>query len=145
MGRELGVHIFVDRSRWRTLECLGLPPEDTAMLTTECGSTRFRVVSMAHLRVDKLRALLKEEGGRYDSLVAFRPSGWCLPRCGRSNGKMIRAGEVRVHEVPYSEHSSFTELVGCVRDLTPHQIVPTVNCSSAAKTRAIVELLKAHV
>ena len=40
VGRELGVHIYVDRARWRMLECLGLPAEDTAMLTTECSSTR---------------------------------------------------------------------------------------------------------
>ena len=98
---------------------------------------------MAHLRVDKLRELLKSEGGRFDSVYAFRPSGWCLPRCGRSNGKTIRSGDVRVHEVPYSEHSSFTELVSCVRDLKPQKIVPTFNCNSAAKVKAIVNVLTA--
>ena len=143
VGRELGVQIYVDRARWRMLECLSLPPDDTAMLTTESGSTRFRVVSMAHLRLDKLRELLKAEGGRYDALVAFRPSGWCLPRSGRGGaGKVIRSGDVRLHEVPYSEHSSFTELVSCVRDMRPRSVVPTV-CGSAAKSRAILERLAA--
>ena len=48
---------------------------------------------------------------------------------------------MRLHEVPYSEHSSFTELVECVRAVRPRRIVPTVNCNSASKVQAMVDLL----
>ncbi|KAL1524448.1 hypothetical protein AB1Y20_019343 [Prymnesium parvum] len=35
VARELGVHIYVDRARWRTLECIGLDPMDIPWLTTQ--------------------------------------------------------------------------------------------------------------
>lgn len=35
VARDLGVHIYVDRARWRNLECLGLSPRDTELLTTQ--------------------------------------------------------------------------------------------------------------
>ena len=123
------------------LECLGLPPADSAMLTTHADATRWRVVPMGHLRLDRLRALLKAESARFDSIVAFRPSGWCLPKNGNPAGRSVRSGDVRLHEVPYSEHSSSTELVACVRDLRPQRIVPTVNCGSAGKVQAMIHVL----
>ncbi|KAL1524449.1 hypothetical protein AB1Y20_019344 [Prymnesium parvum] len=99
---------------------------------------------MGHLRLDRLKALLKVEGSRYDSLVAFRPSGWCLPRHGGRSGGIARAGAVRLHEVPYSEHSSFTELISCVRDLRAGKIIPTVNTNSSGKADAMVQMLLQH-
>lgn len=34
-----------------------------------------------------------------------------------------------VYDVPYSEHSSFSELVQCLQTFRPHRVVPTVNTS----------------
>lgn len=142
VGRELGVRIFVERARWRVLECLGLPPEDTAMLTTQPGLTRFRVVPMGHLRLDRLRALLKAEAATYDSVVAFRPTGWCNSRSSGPAGRACRSGNVRIQEVPYSEHSAFNELVASVRDLRPAKIIPTVNGGTPSKVERMVRLLR---
>ena len=47
-----------------------------------------------------------------------------------------------MHEVAYSEHSSFDELRACVRELKPGRIIPTVNCGRGGdKVRGMLELL----
>ena len=139
VARSLGVRLFVDASKRRVLDCLRLPPEDCAALTGDAAETRWRVVPMPTLRLDRLRATLQQSGGRYDSLVAFRPTGWSYGR-----GAPRRHGAVTIHEVAYSEHSSFEELRACVRDLLPAagaRIIPTVNCARAEKVRAMLALL----
>lgn len=139
VARSLGVRLYVDASKRRVLDCLRLPPEDCAALTGDAAETRWRVVPMATLRLDRLRATLQQSGGRYDSLVAFRPTGWSYGR-----GAPRRHGTITVHEAAYSEHSSFEELRACVRELLPAagaRIIPTVNCGRADKVRAMLALL----
>lgn len=136
VARSLGIHLYVDAAKRRMLDCLGLAPEDLACLTADAASTRWRVTPMAALRLDRLRALLRQSGGRYDACVAFRPTGWSYGR-----GAPRRHGDCTVHEVAYSEHSSFEELRACVRELRPSRIIPTVNCNRADRVRAMLELL----
>ena len=110
------------------------------MLTTQPAVSRFRVVPMGQLRMDKLRALL-HDNGRFDAVVAFRPTGWCNTRSTGAAGRVVRTGKVTLHEVPYSEHSSFEELRTCLRDLQPLKVVPTVNAGSKEKVRALLQAL----
>jgi DNA cross-link repair 1A protein len=137
VARELNITLHVDAAKRRMLDCLGLPPEDLACLTADVAATRWRVVPMVALRLDRARALLQQCGGKYDSCVAFRPSGWCFGR-----GGARRHGDVTVHEVAYSEHSSFDELRACVHDLAPSRIIPTVNCHRADKVREMLQMLR---
>ena len=55
----------------------------------------------------------------------------------------MRAGAVRIHEVPYSEHSSFAELRQCVRDWAPVRVVTSVSSATREKAKAILERLGA--
>ena len=48
----------------QVLDCLGLPPEDLACLTADASATRWRVVPMVALRLDRARALLQQCGGK---------------------------------------------------------------------------------
>ena len=130
VGKQCGVKIHVDRPRARLLECMQLPAEDAAVLTSELTATRWRVVPMGHLRAPKLRELMVASGGRYTGCVAFRPTGWSFGRAGASAGPAGRtvrlSGGLTLIEVPYSEHSSYAELQACVRALRPRKIVATV-------------------
>ena len=128
VGKDLGVRIHAERPKMRLLECMELPAEEKAVLTSDAAATRWRVVPMAHLRADKLRSLLGAMRDRFDAVVAFRPSGWCFGRGGGAAGRSIKlSNNVTIVEVPYSEHSSFDELCACVRDLRPRKVVATVD------------------
>lgn len=90
-----------------------------------------------------MRALLKASNGRYTSVVGFRPTGWVATASGSAAtaaGRTLRAGPLQLHELPYSEHSSFAELQACVRQLRPRLIVPTVG--APAEARAQVGMLQ---
>ena len=125
----------------RLMQCMDLPAEDKQRLFElgpdgrEAGAgafggqpARWRVVPMAHLKAPKLRALLAEHRQSFDAVVAFRPTGWAFGGGGGPAGRTVRLGkDVRIIEVPYSEHSSFDELRMCVRDLRPQKIIATVD------------------
>lgn len=51
-------------------------------------------------------------------------------------------GGVTLLSVPYSEHSSFSELQDAVRTLQPARVIPTVNCRSAAEAATLVARLR---
>ena len=87
-----------------------------------------------------MRARLK--AAKYEAVVAFRPSGWCVGRSGSAGTRTLKAGPLRIHEVPYSEHSSFSELQACVRDLQPTQIIPTVGCAKGETVKGVIERLR---
>lgn len=70
--------------------------------------------------------------------LGIRPTGWTFRRGGESVQRS-RDGKVVVHGIPYSEHSSWTELVDCVRTLCPRKVVPTVNAGTERASRAVAE------
>ena len=119
------------------------------MLTSEPNaSTRYRVVPMGHLKAPRLRQMISESRGRFDAVVAFRPTGWAFGRGGGGGagggaaGRTIRlGGNVSIVEVPYSEHSSFEELRRCVHHFKPRKIVATVSGGPRGDKHAGMPLL----
>ena len=100
-------------------------------------------------------------GQRYSRVVGFRPSGWTYSGKKKKKDDLLqttldegsktkeknkapeivaarKSGVVSIYGVPYSEHSSFGELVDCLLCLTPQNIVPTVK---AGESREQVSLL----
>jgi DNA cross-link repair 1A protein len=78
----------------------------------------------------------------YDRIVAYRPTGWSLSS--KPAGGLVTTrtkGNITIHSIPYSEHSSFPELVDCIACLQPGTIIPTVNASKSQEQ--ITTLLKA--
>ncbi len=87
---------------------------------------------MGDIQKDRLSVLLDELD--CEAIVAFRPTGWA----GHITMSEARAGKVKLYSVPYSEHSSFTQLKKFVKHLKPTKIVPTVNVESAKEQVALL-------
>ncbi|KAK9918001.1 hypothetical protein WJX75_000449 [Coccomyxa subellipsoidea] len=134
-AKALGWKVHVNADKLRVLRLLGLPENDMALLTRDAAAARIHVSFMGKLLTpDALTE--RKRAGKWTHVVAFRPTGWSFQKSGLS---CRREGDVAIYGVPYSEHSSFAELRDCVKTLRPRRIVPTVNASTPAASRALVD------
>ena len=148
VAERLGMKVYVDKRRYRILSALGWPQSKLSRLTTRPEETIIWVVPLGHINMKNMglyssirtRALSRD----FDRVVGFRPTGWSLSSKGSGLVKSSTKGSLTVHAVPYSEHSSFPELVDCLDCLKPRIIVPTVSVSkSQQQIDLLVKALKA--
>jgi DNA cross-link repair 1A protein len=116
-------------------------------LTTDPASTPLWVVPIGHCNFATMRRLYSKRStlqSDYASIIAVQPTGWTFSAKSKQPGQLLskRAkGSDIIYGAPYSEHSSYSELLDCVRYLNPKRIVPTVNCSTQEKVREQLALL----
>ena len=146
VAKQLGMKIYVDSRRYQILSALDWPKSTLSLFTTRPDETIIWVVPLGHISMKKLPSYLSVRigsfGRDFDRVVGFRPTGWSMTAKGNGLVKTSSRGKLTVHSVPYSEHSSFTELVDCIACLRPKRIIPTV---SVSKSRQQVELLLDNV
>mmetsp|Transcript_25454 Transcript_25454/g.70296 ORF Transcript_25454/g.70296 Transcript_25454/m.70296 type:complete len:717 (+) Transcript_25454:61-2211(+) len=154
VARRLGMKVYVDRRRYRILSQFGWSKERMSLLTTEPEQSILWVVPLGHVSMKNLPNYLTVEIGKsfsrtFDRVVGFRPTGWSMTTrqtaIGGGKGGLLKPatrGNVTSVGVPYSEHSSFPELVDCLRQLKPQKIIPTV---SVSKAKEQVDLLLSHL
>jgi DNA cross-link repair 1A protein len=68
---------------------------------------------MSSLKVERLDEHLKIYREQYGAVLAFRPTGWTYSEKIGEHLDLIKPtsrGKITIYGVPYSEHSSFTEL-----------------------------------
>ncbi len=135
------------------------------LLTSDPNTTAYHVAPMKYLNTRKLREYGRR-WKRYRHIVGVRPTGWTFrgkrdnkkghatpksngPKKGGTGICSVRKARgthvtpaVSVYGVAYSEHSSFNELVDCLRVLSPRRVIPTVNCGTMEKVRSQVRLLQ---
>ena len=162
VAQHLKKKVYVDSRRLRILKALGWPKEKIDIFTTRKEETCLWVVPLGKVNFKQMPEFLEQANNskagkaltaRYERVVGFRPTGWTftakdkkqtLLPCGQKpkhNRHLISSksnGNYIVHGVPYSEHSSFPELVDCVRTLKPRRIVTTV---STSKSEEQIEML----
>jgi len=146
VARNLGEKVYVDSRRHKMFSCL--QSEDwMRLLTTSKADTFLWVVPIAHINFSQMQKYLDTLSSsnnkifsqkKYDCVIGFRPTGWSFAP-GRKDiiGKRSNA-KCTIFDVPYSEHSSFSELVDCLFCLKPKKIIPTV---SVTKSEEQVDLL----
>ncbi|KAM0020454.1 putative sterile alpha motif domain, DNA repair metallo-beta-lactamase [Helianthus debilis subsp. tardiflorus] len=143
VARVLQKKIYVTAAKMRVLECLGMPKEDMQWLTLDERESHIHVVPMWTLaNFKRLKHVANMYMGRYSLIVAFSPTGWSFSKGKKSSpGKRWQQGTIIRYEVPYSEHSSFTELKKFVKFISPENIIPSVNNHGSESVRKMVSLL----
>ncbi|XP_072042266.1 LOW QUALITY PROTEIN: uncharacterized protein [Amphiura filiformis] len=132
IAKALDCMVCVLRDKKNILDCLE-DKDINAKITLNPHQSRLHVVTMATISHQKLKDYLKKYSGKYDSIVAFKPTGWTHSerRTSLSDIKPSKNGVSTIYGIPYSEHSSFTELQRFVKFTRPDKILPTVNNGNA--------------
>ncbi|WFD40377.1 DNA cross-link repair protein PSO2/SNM1 [Malassezia japonica] len=159
LARALRTSIYcVDARKYETYAQLQDASLD-ALLTRDPLCARVHVTNLFSLSPAALRGWsdsLRTKGMSISHTLAFRPTGWAYR--GSDRGvipdtpleKLLplvvprpfgidalvptrdSTSETQVYSVPYSEHSSFYELLAFLVSLPHHRVIPTVNVGSEA-------------
>ncbi|KAL5099790.1 hypothetical protein RYX36_004117 [Vicia faba] len=130
-------------AKLRLLNCSEFTEEDMQWFTSNEHESNIHVAPMWTLASFKrLKHISSQYASLFSLIVAFSPTGWTFGK-GRkkSPGRRWQQGTVIRYEVPYSEHSSFTELKEFVNFVSPNNIIPSVNNDGPESAEAMVSLL----
>jgi len=118
------------------LECPGGVKEDDAKnLVETTSSSKLASVPGRNRTVQSRRNQTRLDGLPLGHGERERSARRCKDK--------VPKGGVTLYSVPYSEHSSLTELRRCIALLRPKCILPTVGCRSVSEGRAVCERLRA--
>eukprot|EP00002_Diphylleia_rotans_P026950 TRINITY_DN5397_c0_g1_i4.p1 TRINITY_DN5397_c0_g1~~TRINITY_DN5397_c0_g1_i4.p1 ORF type:complete len:568 (+),score=79.15 TRINITY_DN5397_c0_g1_i4:42-1745(+) len=126
LSRAIGKKVFVLRDKYQLLSMQGL---DMSQYSTTDDRHPIHVQFLWSLTFEKLDAYFTRHRDKFSRLVAFRPTGWSHDSKLETiqDIKPSIRGDIRIYSVPYSEHSSFDELVAFVDFLQPQTVIPTVD------------------
>lgn len=124
----LGSKVGMSPEKYKTLQCLNIP-EVNSLITTDMCSSLVHLLPMMQINFKGLQSHLKKCGGKYDQILAFRPTGWTHSNNITSIADITpqTKGNISIYGIPYSEHSSYLEMKRFVQWLKPQKIIPTVN------------------
>ncbi|KAK6928616.1 DNA repair metallo-beta-lactamase [Dillenia turbinata] len=134
ISKALRVKIFANASRRRVLQSFEWPALSEG-LCSNGKDTPLHILPISSLHFENLKRYLKNYLDLYTSVLAFRPTGWTFSQTSGNSLELVKPtsrGNITIYGVPYSEHSSFTELQEFVKFLRSDKIIPTVNVGSAA-------------
>jgi DNA cross-link repair 1A protein len=134
VARALGIPVHLPRAKIELMKLMEI--YDPALVTSDNASTPIHVVPLFAMNVLKLKGLLDSVQPRYTRLLAVKPTGWAM-----DGAETKSYGQISVLSVPYSEHSSFTDMKTFVKFIGAKRVVPTVNNSS----RDRVQQMLAHL
>ncbi|KAL3148139.1 hypothetical protein ABBQ38_014420 [Trebouxia sp. C0009 RCD-2024] len=146
VARTLQQKMYVSVAKRKVLECIELPSETAALLTSNDKETNLHAVPLWSVTLKSMARLLKHYRGRYTTVVGFQPTGWTQKQDrGRTGqGRRRQKGTLITYQVPYSEHSSFPEMKDFVTWLRPRRIIPSVgNDMHGPRAAQMVSLLRA--
>ncbi|KAF8088286.1 hypothetical protein N665_0546s0018 [Sinapis alba] len=144
VARVLREKIYINSAKLKLLECLGFSKEDMQWFTVKEEESHIHVVPLWTLASFKrLKHIANRYTNRYSLIVAFSPTGWTSGKSKKtkSPGRRFQQGTIIRYEVPYSEHSSFTELKEFVKQVSPEVIIPSVNNDGPDSSAAMVSML----
>jgi DNA cross-link repair 1A protein len=144
VASKFGMKVYVDSRRYRILSALQWPKERMDLLTKRKEDASIWVVPLGDINFKKMPEYLPAANSKpfsfpFKRVVGYRPTGWSMSsKPGASTVSTRQSGNLVVHSVPYSEHSSFPELLDCLDCLKPQRIVPTVSVSKSDEQVALL-------
>lgn len=147
IGKELAVQAvaeaantpaYVEHRRWRVIQLAQWGevqlPDGRPLWSIDKEGCGVWMTALGGLGHDLLKHFLASAKGKFNAIVAFRPTGWSwAPRKMAEHGSSAcrvwaeNDGQTRIYGVPYSEHSSYPELRALAESLRPKKLIPTVN------------------
>ncbi|XP_074089743.1 DNA cross-link repair 1A protein [Macrotis lagotis] len=127
----LGSKVSMSQEKYKTLQCLELQ-EMNSLMTTDWSKALVHLLPMMQINFKGLQNHLNKFGGKYDRILAFRPTGWTHSEKFASVADIVPQikGNISIYGIPYSEHSSYLEMKRFVQWLKPQKIIATVNVGS---------------
>lgn len=138
ISKRMGCKIYVSGVKRGDLALLDLPCDMEKTFTTKKELSKVHVTSLGKLSYTNLDQLA-EEYASYASIVCIRPTGWALNK--KKTVSISRKGHIEIAGVPYSEHSSYSELLEFVKYVRPKHLIPTVNYESPKELEKMKLLL----
>ncbi|CAK8681601.1 unnamed protein product [Clavelina lepadiformis] len=142
IAKRLNNKVCVTRDKFNVLKCLE-NVEINSVITLDPNATNIHVLPMKQLSFNSLFTYLQKFQEKYDQIIAIKPTGWTHSgnATDLKNLRPTQTGRVTMYGVPYSEHSSFTELKEFVQTLKPFKIIPTVNVARADQRKMMNDYL----
>lgn len=88
----LVMQVYVSAAKRAVLGTLGLGPEYTELLTTDDRAARLHAVPLWRVSLKHMGRVLKHFRGRFNTVVGFQPTGWCM-----QTGAAILGGKYLKH------------------------------------------------
>jgi len=126
IAKALGSKICARVPKRRILTCLQWPELDNR-LTDKWHQAQVHVLPMNKIEVGALAKHLSAHK-EYQSILAFKPTGWTFKqRIADLNEIQPQvSGPITIYGIPYSEHSSFSELEWFIKRFRPVKVIATV-------------------
>ncbi|KAI7877093.1 DNA repair metallo-beta-lactamase-domain-containing protein [Mucor mucedo] len=148
IAKMLKCKIYASPKKAKILLCQE-DEELKSMMTSNPMEAQVHVGFLRDIRGDIMSNYLRDHQTHFDSLIAFKPTGWTYKSSSSQTSDMKLAplshiilppsdrtlhispyydrGNIKLFGVPYSEHSSFRELASFIASLKIFHIIPTVN------------------
>jgi len=147
LGESLKLKVYVDRSRTEYIDCLRLSSDQRDIFSCNIKSP-VHVVPMnlcgtvwSYFRpnVNSMKAYVEKHGlfKHFKRVLGVIPTGWANGSDWNKRHDTFSSGVFEVRLVPYSEHSSLSELKHFVQNLKPKRIIPTVYTSPKQRTHIL--------
>ncbi|KAG0285426.1 DNA break repair nuclease [Linnemannia gamsii] len=164
IAKAINSKVYVQPHKLQIFQCLE-DPELMDMLTSDRHEAQVHLLHMgSDMSPEALQDYLDSLAPTFVRLIAVRPTGWTFTgnkkfTSANDNGSVATdmpaqpatslelrpsytSATVKIYPVPYSEHSSFSELAGFCRSLNIHKVIPTVGVGSEKGRHAMSEWFK---